>query len=138
MSSSRPKWGALALAHGAVTASLVLLLVLTGCNKSETTAGAPAAGSGTADGGVTASADAGKGIFDKQGCGRCHALGAGGSRNGPDLTHTGADPSHTAQWIADQIKNPKSHNPSSRMPGYEGRISDADLKTLSEYLAAQK
>jgi len=132
VSTSRPLWGALALAHGVVTASFVLLLVLTGCNKSETTAAAPGAG------GATASADGGKGIFDKQGCGRCHALGGGGSRNGPDLTHTGADPSHTAQWIADQIKNPKSHSPGSRMPAYEGRISDADLKTLSEYLAAQK
>jgi cbb3-type cytochrome oxidase cytochrome c subunit len=57
---------------------------------------------------------------------------------GPNLTQVAANPTHTESWIADHIKNPKSHNPGSRMPGYEGKISPQDLQTLSRYLATLK
>lgn len=57
---------------------------------------------------------------------------------GPDLSHVGADAAHTAEWLSEHIRNPKAHQPQSRMPGFEGRISEEDLKTLSEYLAGLK
>jgi mono/diheme cytochrome c family protein len=130
----RPSPDGHALAHLAATAFFVLLLVLSGCANKQDVATAPSGAPAMAGGGTD-----GKALFQRNGCARCHALSAGeGSRSGPDLTHVGADPSHTADWIAAHIKNPKSHNPNSRMPAFEGRISDADLKTLSEYLAAQK
>jgi hypothetical protein len=50
----------------------------------------------------------------------------------------GADPSHTPQWLADHVKNPKSQNPNSRMPAFEGKISDKDLQALGVYLASLK
>jgi mono/diheme cytochrome c family protein len=128
-------WDSPALVHGVVTLALVLLLILSGCAKSADQAAAPTGSAAT----TASSGGDGKAIFDKTGCARCHSIGAGGgSRSGPDLTHVGADPSHTADWLAAKIKNPRASNPNSRMPSFEGRISDADLKTLSEYLAAQK
>jgi mono/diheme cytochrome c family protein len=123
-----------ALANLAATAVLVLLVVLSGCANKQDIAAAPPGEPAMAGAGSD-----GKAIFQRNGCARCHTLGAGGgSRSGPDLTHVGAEADHTADWIAAHIKNPKSHSPNSRMPAFEGRISDADLKTLSEYLAAQK
>jgi mono/diheme cytochrome c family protein len=41
-------------------------------------------------------------------------------------------------WLAEHVKNPKTHNPGSRMPAFEGKISDADLRALSAYLASLK
>ena len=57
---------------------------------------------------------------------------------GPDLTRVGADPSHTPQWLAEHVKNPRSQNPTSRMPAFEGKISDQDLLALGTYLASLK
>ena len=62
-----------------------------------------------------------------------------GGPGGPDLTHVGSNPEHTAQWLADHIRDPKSHKPQSRMPTYgSDKISDADLMLLAQYLASQK
>ena len=32
------------------------------------------------------------------------------------------------------IRDPKAHKPDSRMPPYEGKINDADLRALAEFL----
>ncbi len=65
--------------------------------------------------------------------------GGGMGRNrGPDLTKVGAKQGRTADWIAAHIRDPKSHNQQSRMPGLAGKISEEDLKTLAEYLAGLK
>jgi outer membrane lipoprotein-sorting protein len=72
-------------------------------------------------------------LFRSNGCGRCHNGGTG-----PDLSHEGSDPEHTAKWIADHIRNPQSHTPGSRMPAYGSRMSDANIRTLAEYLAGLK
>jgi cbb3-type cytochrome oxidase cytochrome c subunit len=57
---------------------------------------------------------------------------------GPDLAKVGADPNHTVEWLAEHIRNPKAHKPESRMPAFAGRISDDELKPLTEYLASLK
>ena len=36
------------------------------------------------------------------------------------------------------VRNPKSVNPSARMPAHGGKINEADLKALGEYLASLK
>jgi mono/diheme cytochrome c family protein len=89
------------------------------------------AGGGQSDAALIA---AGKGVFDSNGCARCH----GGGGRAPDLSHEGADPSHTPQWIAQHVKNPRSQNPRSRMPAFEGKINDQDLNALGTYLASLK
>ena len=77
---------------------------------------------------------AGKAVFDANGCARCH----GGGGRAPDLSHEGSDPNHTPQWLAQHVKNPQSQNPRSRMPAFEGKISDQDLQSLGVYLASLK
>ena len=67
------------------------------------------------------------------GC-RCH----NGSGKAPDLAHIGADPAHTAGWIAEYASNPKSKNPNSRMPALQGKIASQDLLAVCRYLASQK
>jgi len=111
-------------------ALVVALGLAAGCNK----------GSG---GGAAAPAGAqliatGQTVFTANNCTRCHSVGGQGGRMGPDLTHVGADPSHTPQWLADHVRNPKAHNPGSRMPGFQGRITDPDLNALGVYLASLK
>ena len=138
----------------AVSLTLLTLLVAAGCTKNEENGGgsaAPPAASSTPGGGGarpaatapqgggdTALIAAGKTVFAANGCAKCHAVGGQGGRGGPDLSRTGAQAGHTAQWLVEHIKNPKAHNPSSRMPGFQGKISDKDLLALGAYLASLK
>jgi mono/diheme cytochrome c family protein len=113
---------------GLLAASLVV-----GCTQSGGSGSSSA--SPQADAAMVA---AGRSVFDANGCARCHSIGGQGGRMGPDLTRVGAEPGHTPQWLVEHVKNPKSHNPSSRMPAFEGRISDRDLLALGSYLASLK
>jgi len=111
----------------AILPMLGVLIMAAGCNKS------------TEPGKVgTAIADSGPVAFQKYGCSRCHSIAGAGGGRAPDLTHVAADPSHTKDWIIEQIRNPASHNPSTRMPAYGNRIPDADLQALASYLAGLK
>jgi mono/diheme cytochrome c family protein len=81
-------------------------------------------------------------------CQRCHSIadgeGAGGTAGGPgrmrgpSLAHVGADPGHDATWIAAHIRDPKSHNPRSRMPAFASRLGEAEIQQLAEFLATLK
>ncbi len=89
----------------------------------------------------------GKKVYADNNCARCHKLGEtgggpsgpGGAMSGPDLTKVGADLERTKQWLADHVRNPKSHKPQSRMPasGPE-KINDGDLSALADYLVSRK
>jgi mono/diheme cytochrome c family protein len=138
---------------------LALILSALGCNKnSDSPAGPTGPPPGTQGPPAGPSAEevlaklpggddvaAGKKIYVNTNCANCHKLGEAGSRpggrgpRGPDLTSVGADSEHTKQWIADHIRNPKTHKPQSRMPAYgPDKITDADLAVLAEYLAGRK
>ncbi len=133
-------------------------VILAGCKGSETS------GTGTASGGAPA-ASGGPAVFAANGCGNCHSVGGapagggamggpggggggmrgpgggpgrGGGGKGPSLASIGADASKTADWLIAHIKDPKTHNPSSGMPGFDGKINDADLKSLADYLITLK
>jgi mono/diheme cytochrome c family protein len=87
----------------------------------------------------------GQGVFQANNCSRCHSVGGGGGGGmrgrglrGPDLSRVGAKPSRTVDWLAEQIRNPQSHRPDSRMPGYAGKISEDDIHALAVYLASLK
>ena len=132
-------------------------------------AGGPTGGPGGAPQNVAALLPGGeefaaaKKLYAANDCAKCHKLGAtgggpggpgmppgpppgappkgppGGMGRGPDLTHVGASAEHTEQWLADHIRDAKSHKPMSRMPPFgPDKINDADLMTLAEYLASQK
>jgi cbb3-type cytochrome oxidase cytochrome c subunit len=57
---------------------------------------------------------------------------------GPDLGKVGQNPEHTVEWHMGYIRNPKAYKQNSRMPRFEGKIKDEDLRALAEYLASMK
>src|SRR5262245_59688280 len=85
-----------------------------------------------------------KGVYTQH-CARCHAQ-AGvpggpklGSSTGPDLSHVGSKRGRTADWLADYIRDPKSKDPGVKgMPGFEGKLTDDEIRSLAEWLAAKK
>jgi mono/diheme cytochrome c family protein len=98
---------------------------LAGCGKGDPSEGGP------------------KATFDRH-CASCHARAGepggpsrGGSK-GPDLSKVGAAPGHTAEWLADYIRDPKSKRAESKMPAFGSKLTDAQIKELAEWLAAQK
>jgi mono/diheme cytochrome c family protein len=79
-----------------------------------------------------------RGVFDVH-CSKCHAIdGSGRKGKGPDLSHVGSEPGRTAEWLAEHIRDPKSHKPTSTMPGFAGKLDDQQIKTLADYLAGLK
>ncbi len=105
------------------------VLAAAGCRREPpqgATAGAPSAVQ-------TASAQA---IFEKTGCGACHGSMTAGGGSAPDLSHEGAR--RQQAWIEAQIRNPRSHVPTSMMPSYEGRLADEQIRALAAGLAQQK
>ena len=80
----------------------------------------------------------GKAVYDSNGCTRCHSINGQGGRMGPDLSRTGATAGHTSEWLVAHVRNPKMHNPGSRMPPFEGKITDQNLMALGAYLASLK
>lgn len=119
-----------------MAASFALLLAslwIAGCAKKEESSGSAPAAQGSAS-----LVEAGKAVYASNGCAKCHSLGGQGGRMGPDLTRVGADTAHTPQWLIEHVKNPKTQNPASRMPAFEGRINDTDLNALGAYLASLK
>lgn len=83
------------------------------------------------------------GLYNKH-CASCHAQAGEpggpklGSSKGTDLRHIGSKPDRTIEWLAEYIRDPKSKRPDSRMPGFEGKLTDVEIRELAELLAAQK
>ena len=99
--------------------------------------GPPMGGPGGGTGGKMVSGGTGPEIFKSQ-CVNCHTINGEGGKQGPELSKAGAEAEHTATWFASFIKNPKSKDANSRMPGFEGRIDDKDLQTVGKYLTTLK
>jgi ubiquinol-cytochrome c reductase cytochrome b subunit len=79
-------------------------------------------------------ADAGKVLYDKNGCAACHAIAGKGGKSAPDLTKAGvAQPDR--QWQIDHLVKPTSKVPSSTMPAYPNFKPD-ELKAFAEYLVS--
>ncbi len=127
---------------GTMASALLLVLGLAGAQgqakapakkvppKPGTTSGAPAAGA--------ADVAAGKKIYDANGCSTCHAISGKGGTNGPNLTRTGADATHTAQWFTVQVSDPKAHNPNTSMPAYATSIKGKDMVALASFMVSLK
>jgi mono/diheme cytochrome c family protein len=119
----------MSLRRSSVAWFLLTCLAVVGCGKSmdSSSNNAPAASSGNA-------------VFDAH-CAKCHTLtgsGSGPKKKGPDLSKAGADPVHTVDWIAEHIRNPKSHEPKSTMPPFADTLKPEEIKALAEFLAAKK
>ena len=66
-------------------------------------------------------------------CVNCHRLRDQGGLVGPDLSQAGWK--FSREQLRQQILNPRAGNPDSRMPVFEGKISEEDLAALVEYLS---
>ena len=81
--------------------------------------------------------------FDNH-CAKCHAQAgesggpSAGSSKGPNLSKIGAESGRTAEWLADFIRDPKSKRADAKMPGFGGKLTDAQIKELAQWLAAKK
>lgn len=80
---------------------------------------------------------AGAKVYDASGCGGCHMINGKGGTNGPDLSATGAESSHTAKWMETQVVNPKAHKADTGMPASD-TLKGKDLSNLVAYLVSLK
>jgi mono/diheme cytochrome c family protein len=83
---------------------------------------------------------AGRKVFEANGCAKCHRI-AGvttGKTMGkaPELTTVGAK--RDRAWIIEHVRDPHTHTKKTSMPRYEGKIDDADMQALGDYLASLK
>ena len=75
-------------------------------------------------------------IMKQEKCFECHMISGSGGAVGPNLTNVGGRRSR--DFIVQQIKDPKSHNPNSAMPSFGTRLSAQDINALADYLAGLK
>lgn len=140
-------------------AFVLVVVVVIGCGKKEPTSEPPA---GPGPGGPPGFAGpagppgfagpggqrtpTGNAVFDQH-CLKCHSVDGGGAGGGPkgkggwgnpDLAKVSADPAHTPEWLAEHVRNPKAHNPGSRMPAFDGKLSDDEVKSVVEYMGKLK
>ena len=79
----------------------------------------------------------GEQIFHKKGkCIECHTINGEGGSSGPNLSMVGSKRSR--EYILQQIKDPKSHNPSTDMPSFGTRLPEQDINALADYLSGMK
>jgi cytochrome c553 len=104
----------------------VLVFVLAGCGPEKPIAAGP------------------EGLYELH-CARCHARAGepGGPRLGgsigPDLKHIGSAKGMTKEWLTDYIRDPKSQRPEAKlMPAFGDKLSDEQIRSLAEWLAAKK
>jgi len=76
----------------------------------------------------------GKAVYDETGCATCHAIGEIGGRTGPSLDKIGSK--YDAEKLKGILLNPKTLNPNTVMPPFEG--SEEDLDALVAYLLSLK
>ncbi len=89
---------------------------------------------GAPSGGTSQAAAAGEKLFEDQGCTGCHKINGKGGNVGPDLSSEGSR-GRSPDWLAAQIRDPKSHNPKSVMPAYGSRLKPAQIQSLASYLS---
>lgn len=99
--------------------------------------GGAAAGTGQSD-----EFAAGKQVFARS-CTNCHTIGNEGASSGGrggqrkrDIAGVGAE--HNADWFVKFVGNPRATKPGSKMQGFAGRLSDADIRAVAQYLASLK
>jgi len=81
---------------------------------------------------VAATPEAGKRLYEAQGCSACHAIRGQGGAAGPDLSRVGR--TRDATWLARFTRDPEAVKPGSPMPPYKD-LSEAELQAIAAYLA---
>ncbi|OGD21897.1 MAG: hypothetical protein A2W03_10955 [Candidatus Aminicenantes bacterium RBG_16_63_16] len=122
----------------AVAASVIVLSLIGSASRPGVSrSGPPAAGPAHEPAPAAAPfRDEGAALFRSLGCLACHMLEGQGGKVGPDLSDE-ASRNRSPEWLAEQIRNPKSHNPASVMPPFSG-LTDAQIQSLVDYLMGLK
>jgi ubiquinol-cytochrome c reductase cytochrome b subunit len=94
--------------------------------------GASATASVTVSSSAPPGVKAGARLFTSQGCVACHTVHGQGGNIGPNLSNIGAQGLSRA-WLTQQIRNPKSHDPSTKMPAFDS-LSDQQVSDLVDFL----
>ena len=81
---------------------------------------------------VSANVKQGEQLFNSLGCVGCHKIKGSGGVVGPELTPQLLQ-GKTRQWLIVQIRNPKSHNPSSIMPAFNS-ATNQQVNDLVDFL----
>ena len=76
-----------------------------------------------------------KQIMQQQKCLECHTIHGKGGSVGPNLSNVGSRRSR--DYIFQQLKEPKSHNPDTQMPSFKD-LPEQDLKAVVDYLTSLK
>ncbi len=71
-------------------------------------------------------------IFQTAGCTGCHRVGGTGGTTGPELSGETLK-GKSREWIVEQIRNPKAHNPGSIMPAFAS-LPDQQMNEIVSYL----
>jgi ubiquinol-cytochrome c reductase cytochrome b subunit len=74
----------------------------------------------------------GAALFQKLGCSACHSINGTGGKVGPDLAGEKGR-NRSVEWIGQQIREPRSHNPHTVMPAFE-KLSESEVDALARYL----
>ena len=74
-------------------------------------------------------------LFQNGRCKECHTINGKGGSAGPNLSLVGSRRSR--EYIIEQIKNPKSHNPNTEMPSFS-QMPEKDINDLADYLSHLK
>ena len=69
-------------------------------------------------------------------CIGCHKIEGDGGKDGPDLTHEGSK--HDAATLRKWIVDPEMVDPKAEMPSFGDRLSEAQLDSISSYLAGRQ
>ncbi len=85
--------------------------------------------------GYPASIEAAAVIFARY-CIGCHKIEGDGGKDGPDLTHEGSK--HDAATLRKWIVDPETVDPKAEMPSFGDRLTDAQLDSISSYLAGRQ
>ena len=85
--------------------------------------------------GASSSTDGAR-LFRSLGCEACHMLEGKGGKIGPDLTDERSR-GRTREWLTEQLRNAKSHNPTSVMPSFSS-VKESDLEGLVSFLTGLK
>ncbi|HXX81663.1 MAG TPA: c-type cytochrome [Thermodesulfovibrionales bacterium] len=70
-------------------------------------------------------------LFVSERCIYCHTFKGQGAKIGPELTDV--TKRRSDDWIRDQIRNPKLHNPQPGMPGHE-YLSAKEINAIIKFL----
>ncbi len=84
---------------------------------------------------VAGTSEAGRLIYEAQGCAACHSIRGVGSAAGPDLSRIGR--TRDKDWLARFIRDPVEVNPGASMPAYKD-LREAEIRAMAVYLSELK